>query len=190
MSNPDASSALSRTKAVLTIPPENTEAEGALFGRPVEVERVVEHGDQSRQVQDDEQAHARSRNSCNDDDSNFEFPGDVKRTLADCGIAECLADTGITPGRAAFLLSSDLSRLAARQGDAAGELLQVSSSTVPPSAVALDPRKDPRKDPEVLNTLTALGQAVGLQAKAVGLMEEVVSRTVHLRVSESEENTV
>lgn len=135
---------------------------------------VIEPSDQSRQIQDVQQGDPRNRNIYNDD---------VRQTAIDFSAADDLADTDITTGRAALILASDLSRLASRQGDAVCELLRVSSSDAAPSAGVLDPRKDPRKDPGVLDELAALGQAVGLQAKAVGLMEEVVVRTVHSRVS-------
>lgn len=89
-----------------------------------------------------------------------------------------------TTDGAAFVLASGVSRLASRQGASACELLQVSSSEGTRSAVALEPWQDPRQVAEVLNALAALGQSVGLQSKAVGLMEEVVARTVQSRVSE------
>lgn len=128
-----------------------------------------------------------------DDEGSAELPGDMHRTGMDYAAAAAAAtttatpaDTGSTTGGAAFVLASDLSRLASRQGGAACELLQVSSSEATRCAVPLDPWKDPRQVPEVLQALAALGQSVGLQAKAVGLMEEVVARTVHSRVSERE----
>ncbi|CAM9258641.1 unnamed protein product, partial [Hapterophycus canaliculatus] len=73
---------------------------------------------------------------------------------------------------AAIALASNLSRLASRQDEAAGELLEI-----PP-----DSRNHPRNVPEVQEALATLGQSVGLQAKIVGLMEEVVERTVHSRL--------
>ncbi|CAN0363269.1 unnamed protein product, partial [Ectocarpus sp. 12 AP-2014] len=45
-----------------------------------------------------------------------------------------------------------------------------------------DPRTFHRKFPKVLEALALLGPSVGLQAKAVGLMEEVVERTTHSRI--------
>lgn len=170
-----------------TILPEkgNPEGGGALFGQPVE-EKVVEHGDGAGQVKGEaEEKSTRRRKSSHDDDRNSKLDGDEKQTAIDYrgGGGDDLAGAGGSTGRAACVLASDLDRLAARQGAAAGELLRVASSETAPSALVLDPRKDPRKDPAVLSALAALGQAVGLQAKAVGLMEEVVVRTVHSRVS-------
>lgn len=132
-----------------------------------------------------EEKSTRRRKSSHDDDRNSKLDGDEKQTAIDyCGGGgDDLSGAGGSTGRAACVLASDLGRLAARQRAAAGELLRVASSETAPSALVLDPRKDPRKDPAVLSALAALGQAVGLQAKAVGLMEEVVVRTVHSRVS-------
>lgn len=171
-----------------TILPEkgNPEGGGALFGQPVE-EKVVEHGDGAGQVKGEAEGKStRRRKSFHDDDRNSKLDGDEKQTAIDYGGGgggDDLAGAGGSTGRAACVLASDLGRLAARQGAAAGELLRVASSETAPSALVLDPRKDPRKDPAVLSALAALGQAVGLQAKAVGLMEEVVVRTAHSRVS-------
>lgn len=80
-------------------------------------------------------------------------------------------DTGTTVG-AACALASDLSRLASRHGELAFGLLHVSEGR----------GSDPRSFAGLPGEMAALGQSVGLQASAVGLMEEVVVRTVHSRV--------
>lgn len=176
------SSTSSHKETVPEIPAEKAEADVGVCDQSVE-DAVVEDGVPSRQVQD-EQVNTRRRNTCNDGDNDSKFPDDVTRTAVDGGTVDDLTDPGVSPGRAAFILASDLSRLASRQGDAACELLEVSSLEEAPKAVELGPLKDPRKDPDVLSAVAALGQAAGLQARVVGLMEEVVLRTTHSRVSE------
>lgn len=167
-------------------PPQKVEAGGMVIGQPEE-EEVVRYSDRHRQFQDEQHCETRNRNnSYIDDDNSSKLPGDANRAAVDCGIAAGLADASCATGRAASILASDLGRLASRQGAAAWELLRVSSSGAVPGAAVLDSRKDPRKDPEVLDALATLGEAVGLQAKAVGLMEEVVVRTAHSRVSKGE----
>lgn len=146
-------------------------------------EEVGGYEDQSRQVQSEEKDYKRSRDSCNDDDNRSKLLASANQTAIEYGTATDADVAASSTGQAAFILASDLSRLASRQRTAACELLQVSSSVPAPSAGLLDHRKDPRKDPEVLNALATLGQVVVLQAKTVGLMEEVVVRTVHSRVS-------
>lgn len=100
---------------------------------------------------------------------------DAKPTLV-CGHREgamdvTAADTGTTAG-AACALASDLSRLTSRHGELAFEIFHVSKGRGP----------DPRSFSVIPGGMAALGQSVGLQASAVGLMEEVVVRTVHSRV--------
>lgn len=180
------SSSPSGIEAVPTIPAEKVEPNREVYVHPVE--DTVTHGDQGRQKQDEhEQNDTRRWKGYNEDDSISKLLGNGKQTAIDYVAGDDLVDAVICTGRAACFLASELSRLAARQEADAGELLQVSSSEAAPRAVMLDPRKDPRKDPGVLNALAALGQAVGLQAKAVGLMEEIVVRTAHSRVSGREE---
>eukprot|EP00752_Nemacystus_decipiens_P007659 g6847.t1 len=169
----------------VTSPPERAGPEGGVAGGQPTEKQVVDQGDQSGRTPDgDDQAHTRRPSSWNDiGDGSANPPGDLRRTAVDLGAADDLPETNVSTDRAACVLGSDVSRLAARLGAAACELLRVSSSEAArKEAVVLDPRKDPRKDPEVHGALAALGQAVGLQAKAVGLMEEVVVRTVHSRL--------
>lgn len=136
----------------------------------------------------EEPGDVRKRSCRRDDEDSAEVSGDMHETgteyaAAAAAAAASPAEIGKSTSGAAFVLASDLSRLASRQAGAACELLQVSPSEATRCAVSLDPWKDPRQVSEVMNTLAALGQSVGLQAKAVRLMEEVVARTVHSRVS-------
>lgn len=83
-------------------------------------------------------------------------------------------------------LTSDLGRLASRQREAACKLLLqeeegMRRETVSTSREAL---------PHACEVVAALGHSVGLQAKAVGLMEEVVTRTLHSRVSQRDVSTL
>ncbi|CAM9583036.1 unnamed protein product, partial [Ectocarpus sp. 13 AM-2016] len=87
-----------------------------------------------------------------------------------------------TTSGAAHVLASDVSRLASRQSEAAIEVLQEPSSQDARGPLPADPRTFHRKFPKVLEALALLGPSVGLQAKAVGLMEEVVERTTHSRI--------
>lgn len=93
------------------------------------------------------------------------------------GQKDIMGDTppsgGTTTSGAACSLTSDLSRLASRQSVLADELLEVSAAGPP----------DQCKVSKAAEAMVALGQSVGLQARAVGLMEEVVVRTGHSRVS-------
>lgn len=73
----------------------------------------------------------------------------------------------------ACTLTLDLRRLIKRQQEAVCELIEMSPNCGP----------HPWEISEVSKPMAALGQLVGLQARAVGLMEEVVERTVHSRVS-------
>eukprot|EP00903_Cladosiphon_okamuranus_P013005 g12134.t2 len=169
----------SQKGAVPPIPAEKAEVEGEVSDQP---EEVVVHDVGSKHVQD-KQAKTRRWNPCNDGDGSSKFPDDVTRAVIDDGTVGDLADPGVSTERAALILASDLSRLASRQEASACELLEVSTSEAAPKAVELDPWKDPRRDVDVPSVLAALGQAVGLQAKVVGLMEEVVVRTVHSRAA-------
>ncbi|CBN79766.1 conserved unknown protein [Ectocarpus siliculosus] len=87
-----------------------------------------------------------------------------------------------TTSGAAHVLASDVSRLASRQSEVASEVLQEPSSEDARGTLPADPRTFHRKFPKVLEALAVLGPSVGLQAKAVGLMEEVVERTDHSRI--------
>lgn len=82
--------------------------------------------------------------------------------------------------RAAVALSSDLCRLAQRQGDAACQLVAGKGST----NVAGDRYNQPCDimTVEIPTKVARLGTSVRLQARAVVLMEEVVKRTAHSRV--------
>lgn len=82
------------------------------------------------------------------------------------------APTTATTVGAARALASDLRRLASRHGELAFEIFHVSKGHGP----------DRRSFAVIPGGMAALGQSVGLQASAVGLMEEVVVRTVHSRV--------
>ena len=89
------------------------------------------------------------------------------------GADDVAPNTGTTIG-AACVLASDFSRHASRHGELAFELLHMSEGHGP----------DSRSFAAVPEGMAALGQSVGLQASAVGLMDEVVVRTVHSRVSD------
>lgn len=78
-------------------------------------------------------------------------------------------------------LTADLCRLASRQYEAACELLLQEAEGGCRETVSSSSRK---ALPHQGDVMAALGQSVGLQAKAVGLMEEVVTRTLHSRVSQ------
>ncbi|CAM9277017.1 unnamed protein product, partial [Ectocarpus fasciculatus] len=93
-----------------------------------------------------------------------------------------LQDTCDTTSGAANVLASDLSRLASRQSEVASEVLQEPWSEEARGSLPADLRTIHRKFPKVLEALAVLGPSVGLQAKAVGLMEEVVERTAHSRI--------
>lgn len=120
------------------------------------------------------------------DEKAAELPGGALRTAVDIDADGASAPSDAssnTAGGAALVLASNMCRLASRQGDAANELLRASPSAAA-RWTALGPvRRGPRKVPEALEAVVALGRAVGLQAKAVGLMEEVVERAKHSRVS-------
>lgn len=75
---------------------------------------------------------------------------------------------------AALALTSDLSRLALRQDKVAAEVFQAA-----PGEHGIDSQAGLGGS----EAIAALNLSVGLQARAVGLMEEVVARTVHSRVS-------
>lgn len=105
--------------------------------------------------------------------NNTSREDDAKRANRHQGWADGVApDTGTTVG-AACALASDLSRLASRHGELAFGLLHV---------VSEGRGSDPCSFAGLPEEMAALGQSVGLQASAVGLMEEVVVRTVHSRV--------
>lgn len=87
--------------------------------------------------------------------------------------------------RATRKLTSDLGRLASRQREAACELLLQEEE-----GLRRDTVSNLREAiPHACEVVAALGQSVGLQAKAVGLMEEVVTRTLHSRVSQRDVST-
>lgn len=134
--------------------------------------------------QGDKTGDARKRSRSRDNDAaergDLKQRTPIKRTSAS-------ADTcDTTTSGAAHVLASDLSRLASRQSEVASEVLQEPSSEDARGPLPADPRTFHRKFPKVLEALAVLGPSVGLQAKAVGLMEEVVERTGHSRVRSTE----
>lgn len=141
--------------------------------------RSAGEGEGNRDHQDD---HAEKN-----DDEDADLPGgELLRSAADAAADPDAApsDTGnVTTGGAASILASNVCRLASRQDDAAGELLRASPSEPARWTAHPDPLNIPRKVPAVVEAMAALGKAVGLQAKAVGMMEEVVERARHSRVS-------
>ncbi|CAB1111351.1 unnamed protein product [Ectocarpus sp. CCAP 1310/34] len=130
--------------------------------------------------QDDKTGDARKRSRSRDNDaaerSNPKQRAPIKRTSASTDTCDT------TTSGAAHALASDVSRLASRQSEVVSEVLQESSSEDARGTLPADPRTFHRKFPKVLEALAVLGPSVGLQAKAVGLMEEVVERTDHSRM--------
>lgn len=127
--------------------------------------------DEERNLPERQSDNNRKRNRSLEDD-DLEQHSEKQRTRRNCVGSTSSSETGDNPSGAASELASNLSRLASRQSASATELLQI-----PP-----DSRNRARNAPGVLQALATLGQSVGLQAKVVGLMEEVVTRTVHSRV--------
>ncbi|CAM9194124.1 unnamed protein product, partial [Scytosiphon promiscuus] len=105
-------------------------------------------------------------------DGDPEQHGEKLRARRNSANTSSSSQTGGNTTGAAFALAANLSRLASRQDTAANDLLQI-----PPDA-----RNRARNVPGVLDPLVVLGQSVGLQAKVVGLMEEVVTRTGNSRL--------
>lgn len=83
-------------------------------------------------------------------------------------------DGDIDTVTAACVLTSDLGRLASRQSDDVRQVFGYTNSTI---------NEPVRGDlGEILEVVATLGQSVGLQARAVGLLEEVVMMTKRSRV--------
>lgn len=136
-------------------------------------------GDETR----DARTQSRSKDKYTAEGSGPNQRTPIKRTsCATASVDTC--DT--TTSGAANVLALDLSRLASRQSEVASEVLQEPWSEEARGALPADPRGIHRKFPKVLEALAVLGSSVGLQAKAVGLMEEVVERTAHSRVRSAE----